>query len=243
MGRCVVALLVTVVLCGGVLAQDKEAPTWKTDVEFGLSGARGNTHSNDMRAAVTSKKETEQNRVKLDLCYNLSSTKGNNTRNDLTTGALHDWLFSGSPWFAFAEGRYDYDDFNTWRSRFSGRVGPGYDILLSEQLDMTARASIGAYEGLDDDKPTRFEAGIGGNLLWRVRKGMEVGVEGTYYPSITDTLGDPFRTIESAYCKLNLEAYKTMAVKLGISHEHQSEVRQGRRKNDVRFFVTAVMSF
>jgi len=225
-------------------AAEKPAPAWKSEAELGFSGSRGNTSSDDLRAAVTSKMQAERNRISLDAKFSQSSADGEETRNDFTAGIVHDWLMPGSPWFVFAQGRYDHDEFQSWDHRFSAHAGPGYELVRTSVLDLTVRAGAGATEALNDDKAAEFEGQFEAEVTWRVAKGVELGGKSTYYPSLSgNSFGSPYRWVNSAYCKMRLAGFETMSVKFGVEDEYESDVPAGDRRHDSKLFASVVVAF
>ena len=257
--RSLLAVAVALALCAGVWAQDEdvedlvetkrvlglEIPAdWDGSLEAGYSAARGNTHTDDLRLAARTRRETERRRASLSLTFDWSSTKGSSTQQRLTLHGLHDWLVPGEKYFYFAEGRYDWDRFQDWESRFSGRVGLGYDFVRTERLALTGRAGLGATEGTGDGRSWDAEGSVGGEGRWRPRDGMELGANSTYYAALNNSrFGDPWRVVSAAYCEMQMATYEQVSMRFFVEHEYRSRVAASFSKNDTRWGATVVYSF
>jgi len=248
MARKCLILAVICLTSLSVWAQDeaagKPAPKWKSEVELGYSGSRGPTLSDSLRIAANSALKTELHRWKLDASYNFATSDGKESKNDATAGVLKDWLIPETPWFGFGDARYDFDEFGSWNHRFSGHVGGGYDLLRTKPVDATLRVGLGAFEALEDEETTQYEALLGGEITWRVKKGMEAGAKTMWYPALNaDSFGKHYRAVSSAYWKLHLSAFEAMSVKFAVDHEYESNVTGEKRHHDTKIYAAVVMSF
>lgn len=256
--RSVLAAVVAMALCAGAWADDVpeaaqetkrvlglEIPAdWDGSLELGYSAARGNTHTDDLRFAARARQESETDRTALDLTFDWGADSGDTSQQALMARALKDWLVPGKKYFYFVEGRYDWDRFQDWDSRFSGRAGLGYDFYRTDKLRLTGRAGLGATEGTNDGRSWDAEGSAGLDGRWRPRKGFELGADSTYYAALNNSrFADPWRLISSAYCQLRMAAYEHISIRLSIEHEYRSRVGEGVKKNDTRWATTVVYSF
>ena len=256
--RGILALAVAAALCAGAWAEEgqEELPetkrvlglhipaTWDGSLELGYSASRGNTRSDDLRFAALARQESERRRTSLDSAFDWSTSKGDTSEHKFTAGALRDWLVPSQQYFYFAEGRYDWDRFQDWDYRFSGRVGMGYDFFRTEELRLTGRAGIGATEGVNDGRSWDLEGSVGADGRWRPRDGIELGADSTFYAALNNTrFADPFRVVSAAYCLLRSAAYEQISIRLFTEHEYRSRVGEDTKKNDVRWGATVVYSF
>ena len=90
---------------------------WTRTFSFGLSGQQGDSETTDLTSAFDADFEDDTRRWAFDARYNFSAADGSPTQNNAMTSLERDFLFADSPWFAFARGRFDYDQFRTWRFR------------------------------------------------------------------------------------------------------------------------------
>lgn len=263
--RSLLAVAMAVALCAGVWAQDEaveeaeaveetvetkrvlglQIPAdWDGRMELGYSATRGNSRSDDLRFVARARRETERRRASLSLTFDWASSREGTTEQRLTLRGLHDWLVPGEKYFYFAEGRYDWDRFEDWDSRFSGRVGLGYDFVRTDELTLTGRTGLGATEGTGDGRSWDAEGSVGGEGRWRPREGMELGANSTYYAALNNTrFADPWRVISEAYCEMQMAAFEQVSVRLFVEHEYRSRVAESFKKNDTRWGATVVYSF
>jgi hypothetical protein len=71
------------------------------------------------------------------MLYRTASADGTTTEKRFTAELFKDWLLPGEDYFYFANGRYDWDDFQDWDSRWSGFGGIGYQFLRIADPDDT----------------------------------------------------------------------------------------------------------
>jgi putative salt-induced outer membrane protein YdiY len=219
---------------------EEEASPWKTSVRFGLAATFGNTDEQTATAGVDSKRETDETRLILDGSYYYSQSDGDRTDNKFTAGVRHDWLLPDSKWFFFAQGRYDYDEFESWEHRFGGHGGIGYEFITSDEFDLRGRIGAGATkEWKSDDEDLKPEGLLGLDLRWQIKEGHSFILGTTLFPDLGD-FGE-FRWVTRADYSLLLSESLNMSFTIGLRDEYQSEVDPGSKHNDLR--ITAGLQF
>jgi putative salt-induced outer membrane protein YdiY len=219
-----------------------EASLWKNSFSLGLSGSFGNTDTQSLNAQVNSTRETETTRLLLDAAYYFGSSNGDRDENRLTAGARHDWLVPNSKWFYFAEGRFDYDEFQSWEYRLSGFGGAGYELIKEEDRQLRLRAGLGLtkeFNSPNDD--IRPEALFGVEYKHQLSDRQELALKSTIYPDLDDT--GEFRTTSEASWSLLIDEKMGMSVNAGVFHEYQSKVGTGVDKNDLKVFAGLKFDF
>lgn len=213
---------------------------WKSKLELGFNGSEGNSDISNFYGAFKSEKADKSDRWRYDASYFLSESDGVTTKNQFTTGLLKDWFIPDSPWFVFAEVRFDIDEFKSWDYRASAAIGPGYKLVDEENLKITLRGGIGgAKEWGSDDEDFRPEANAGGELAWNITPKSKIAAATRFYPSLEDP--SDFRVVSSAEWVYKLE--ENISLKFGIEDEYESEVDSDREKNDIRYYGAIVFEF
>lgn len=217
-------------------------PGWDSSFEFGFSGSTGNSEQTNVYAAFKTLNETASDRWKIDASYLFAKQDGERTENEFTTGVLKDWLLPDSPWFYFAQGRYDYDEFESWDQRVALNGGIGLDWIKQENLRVTFRVGGGAKRefGSDNDEWTP-EGLAGAEVEWKITDRQTFNAATTYYPDLSDT--SEFRIISSADWTLKIDKMDGVSIKLGVKHEYESEVDPGNDRNDLKYFGALVFDF
>lgn len=221
---------------------DVPAKTRKTTVDLAANGSFGNTDKQAFRAGIASDHETEISRLKLDSAYTTGYSNGERDENKLTAGALHDWYFRNSPWLTFANGRYDYDDFQTWQHRLAGHGGFGYRFRNTDKLKLTGRLGAGAVKewGSEEDN-LRPEGLIGGEAWWKISDRQTLSAEATLYPDLDDR--GEYRFVSKLDWALLLDRATNMSFTAGLLYEYQSVVDPGFEHYDLDIFAGVRFEF
>jgi len=214
-------------------APDESA--WKSHFAAGAGFQSGNTENAELSLEFTTKRESAKSRDTVDARYYYGQERGDRNANKFTSGIVHEWLFADSPWSVFADGRFDYDEFNSWEYRLSGHGGAGYQLIEEDDLNVILRAGFG---GAKEFKSSRNqiipEALVGGELAWTISDRQQFKIESTLYPDLDDT--GEFRDITSASWDYKLNDEGNTAFTLGLYNEYQSKTDPGISKNDIRIF-------
>lgn len=230
----------------GMLQDEAEVPAekseWSTKVTAAGSLSDGNTETASLAAGITSVREREETRLTLDSSYFYGSTDGERTENRFTAGALHDWLMPDSPWLLFVDGRYDYDEFQSWEYRLSGHGGVGYELVNNDEYTMTLRAGIGAIKEFNSiDEDLNPEALLGFDGVWNISENQSLEFGSTLFPDLGDS--GEYRIVSYANWAVLVDESTNMSLTAGLAHEYQSKVDPGIENNDLRIFAGLQFDF
>lgn len=228
-------------------AESSAAPTepekeknWKLSIDLGLANVTGNTDEQVLNFALLYDRETHLNRFIADTSYYLKLSDSDVSDNKFTAGLRYDWLNPDSRWFAFAQGRFDYDQFESWEQRIAGHAGPGYRIIKKEKLKWDARAGLGVrreFGSSNDD--LRFEGLLATSVRWNATDRISLNFQSELYPVLTEL--EDFRTRTTLNIRYRLEEMLSLA--FGLLHEYQSIVDPGSEKNDLRLTLSLGLDF
>jgi putative salt-induced outer membrane protein YdiY len=214
-------------------AAEEEPGKWKSRFDLGFGGSFGNTDTQTLHIGIGSQRVTEHDRTFLDAHYWLGFTDGDRDENKATAGIRHDWLLPDSPWFFFATGRVDYDEFQSWEYRVGPHVGVGYEFINNDEFLLAGRAGIGFNKEFNsEDEPFTWEALLGGDFVWRISDRQTFEIHTDIYPELEDP--NSFRSITTAGWALSLAEDSNMSLIAGVRHEYQSEVDPDTDHNDWR---------
>ncbi|MFC1765223.1 DUF481 domain-containing protein [Planctomycetota bacterium] len=215
---------------------------WENTFDFSIDNSFGNTDEQSNRFAYAAKRSTEKGRLDIDSSYYYKIKSGKNTDNKWTLGSTYRWLKSDTGAYWFAMGRYDYDEFKSWIHRGSTHTGPGYFLVDSNSVTLTADAGLGARKesGSFNDN-WKFEGTTGFDFLWRItgRQTFDLGMH--YTPVLTDTAD--YRTRTSMNWRISVDREANLSLLMGILHEYQSVVDPDVKKDDLRMFLGLQFSF
>ncbi|MHC4989860.1 MAG: DUF481 domain-containing protein [Planctomycetota bacterium] len=215
---------------------------WSGNLNIALNTSAGNTDESTLRLGGDLRRETPRIRFNLDTTYYFKESSGETTDNRFTFGGEHDWLVPVSPWFWFVQGRFDYDEFESWEQRVNGHGGPGYQFYDTESFRFSGRVGLGARRefGSENDE-LQAEALFGLNLAWKINDRQTLELGGRYFPVVTDP--DDFRTRSTISWRWLLDNDLNLSLNAGLTHEYQSIVDPGSDRNDLRVFVGLGIGF
>lgn len=215
---------------------------WNGKLEIGFSGSDGDSDTFNLRLAGELKRENDETRLKLDTAYFLSTSSGTQTENKFTAGVRHDWLIPDSPWFFFAEGRVDIDNFAGYDWRLSGAVGPGYQFVKNEKYELLGRIGLGAYKefGSNDNKiHPELVAGLEG--LWNISANQKITGSIEVRPALDEL--SKVRIVSKVEYSLKLPEWDNTSLKLGVEDEYETKPSAGSSRNDVKYYGALVYEF
>ena len=212
---------------------EKKIEPWKSRFVLGFGAEAGNTERANLAVELKTKRERKTDRTTLDARYYYSESRGDRDANKFAAGSVHDWLLPDSPWSLFGDGRYDYDEFNSWEWRLSGHGGLGYQLFDQEVLSVLLRAGAGGAKEFKS-KRNQFipEALFGGELDWKISSRQAIVAKTTFFPDLDDT--GEFRNVTSAGWNYKLDDESNMALNFGLYNEYQSKSDPNIDKNDLR---------
>jgi len=213
---------------------------WKRTFQLGISGAQGNTKNNDVLAALDMDYEDDEKRWAFDAAYRFGRADGETNKHDAFTQLRRDWLLNGSPWFVFAIGRFDYDQFKSWTYRLNGSGGIRYQFVKTESFE---------FQGLLGPSVTKqfresdffVEALVSLEGTWKISKNHSLYVANTIYPALND-LGE-FRNLSTLAYKWKLMEDPGLSLIAGVDNEYQSSVDGDLKHNDVKYSTSIGIDF
>ncbi len=229
------------------------APPWKSRLDLGFTGSAGVTQETSLRLAFTTEQVTETHRYKFDTSYYLHTAQGDRTDNNATAGILGEWPFPDSRWGTFAQGRYDFDEFQSWEHRITAGGGVTYQFIdknkvdaagaSTDYLDLIGKLGVGARKeigSLDEDVKPEGIAGL--EFRWFMTQRQRLTAETTFFPNLEEfedyrivTKGEWIYKLEDVMDGLNLVA--------GVAHEYQAQTDPGVDHNDLKVYLSLALEF
>jgi len=217
---------------------------WKFKFVLALSGASGNTENLNVSTILTGENKKPTNEFTFDAAFFLATTDGDETDNKFTVGAQNNFLIPGERHFYFVDGRFDYDNFNSWLYRLTGHGGLGYKLVLPEPLALNGLLGIGfnkEWKGINDD--IQLEGLLGVEGTWNIAKDHSLVFASKYYPILSDF--DPYRWrwVNNLAWSWKINRDNGLSLTAGLTDEYQSEVEAGKEHNDLRVFAGVEWQF
>ncbi len=228
------------------------APVWNTRLEIGANGASGNQESVNARLALKTARVTPTSKTAIDASYIFATSNGDRAQNRASSGVKLDMPRRDTRWSMFAQGRYEYDEFNSWEHRLSAGAGLEYMLLdinrpqpedpPLDRLDLALRLGGGVAQEFNSvNEEARPEAILGADLNWRITEAQSLVGATTYFPNLSES--GQFRVVSSLDWRMKVKAEEGVSLKLGLAHEYQSEIAENARRNDVSLYGALVIDF
>lgn len=215
---------------------------WEMKFNFSLNGSDGNTQEQAWRIGYGAKKIEDSSRIIFNSTYYKKLSDGNSSDNKLMATLRKDWLRSESRWFFFAQGRYDYDEFNSWSQRFAAEIGPGYHLIENELTQLDLLFGVGARRELGSSVDSlKYEFAPELDLDWQLSPRQTFSSNISLRPNICDS--SDYRTLSSLNWRYLLDKELNLSLNLGLEHEYQAVVEADRKKSDTRFFTGLQFDF
>jgi putative salt-induced outer membrane protein YdiY len=215
---------------------------WKHEVEAGLNGSSGNSETMNLHAGYTGSYKDADHGWKFTSAYDKAKSDGVESRNQFFADLLKDWYWSDNPWFAFAQGRYDWDEFKDWDYRLSASGGAGYTFIDSDSWYLAGRIGLGGNKTYGDaDEELTAEALLGLEAAWTISEREAVDFKTTFYPSLEES--GEYRNITAFNWRMTMTEQGTLAMKIGMINEYDSQAPVGTEKNDFKYHLSLVWGF
>jgi putative salt-induced outer membrane protein len=222
-------------------AEAAEEPAWDFRLTLGFSFSDGNTENSNFFGSFLATHETEAAKFVADAAYFYAQDSGDESENRATAGARQDWYLD-EHWIVFADARWDYDEFKSWRHRLSGHVGVGYRLINEDDFKLTPRVGIGVAKEFGSDRNEIIPEGLAGlDLEWNISENQSLVASTYYYPDLSD-LGE-FRWVNTAGWNIKINEADGLSLTFGFLHEYESQVDAGDDRNDFKLFGGLTFDF
>ncbi|MEM9415863.1 MAG: DUF481 domain-containing protein [Planctomycetota bacterium] len=214
---------------------------WNRQISLGINGAEGNSRNTNIRGNFHTDYEDDTDRWAFDMLYRVSRANGATTENRFQAELIKDWLFPGEKHFFWANGKFEWDDFEVWDNRISGYVGVGYQFVDDDTWNVRGRAGVGGAQtnggGTND---FTAEAFLGIEVDYTISDVQSIAFTNYLYPSLEDS---EFRNITTLAWQIEIDQDKGMSLQLGVANEHDSAAPAGFKKNDFTYYAALVWDF
>ena len=210
---------------------------WQRRLDVGVVGSAGKTKSLQVNAGFTADYDDDKTRISHKTAYFLAESEGERTDSSFYSTINKDWLIPDSPWFRFAGGRIDIDEFKDWDYRLNINAGSGYTFIDREDFLFLGRLGLSANQTFGGEREAFTPEGLlGVETNWQVNDHQQVKFANTLYPSLKDA--SEFRNLTSFDWMLDLDSLHGVALKLGLLNEYDSATEDGISKNDFKYTLS-----
>jgi putative salt-induced outer membrane protein YdiY len=214
---------------------------WQRRVEIGVTGAAGKSDNLKVNAGFKADYEDEQTRWAHQTAYYRNDSEGTLSDHSLFSTLNRDWLRPGSPWFQFAGGRFDWDEFKDWDYRLAANGGVGYEFVKTDSYRLLGRAGLGGNQTFGGTREEFTpEALLGIEVAWKISERQSFAFTNTLHPSLSES--GEFRNATTLDWTLDLDQEAGLGLKIGLSNEYDSLTEDGVDKNDFKYTGSLVWS-
>lgn len=214
---------------------------WESTAEVGLNGSSGNTERFNVRAAAQMDRFVGDEESRLRFTYTYANEDSQVTEQKFRASARHDHLYDGTPWRAFGQGVYDYDQFQDWNHRVSLRAGGGYQFIETEKTDFLGRFGFAATKDLQGSNTAwRPEALAGLEYKQQITAKQSFEFYVDFFLDLSDT--GPYRIEGRAEYAILLDEESNLSLKIGIEDRYDSQPGSANR-NDVDYYALLSWTF
>ncbi|MBT4766738.1 MAG: DUF481 domain-containing protein [Phycisphaerae bacterium] len=222
-------------------AEEKPAPSpWAGSISLAATASDNSRSSYDIRLGASLKRKRELDQFDLTATWYWSQQDNITTDNDFLMRASQEWYIEKSRWLYFAQGTWQYDQFESWAHRVSPYAGVGYKLFDQDDLTLTIKGGGGAtwnYHNNEVDPQLLFEM----NTEWKINDRQSL----TGFMSIAPdpvNWGNYLATIKADW-KLKLGSDTPWAMTLGIRDIYDSRPGRGSNANDLKAYAGLTMDF
>jgi hypothetical protein len=223
-------------------------------ISLGVSGREAESSDLTLNVAAEADFNGPDRRWRFRSAYFYGTSDGDRTQDEAFANLRRDWKLPDEPPFIFAEGRGQYDDFQTWRTRLGGFAGIGYaiagdvdekagrwPIVDDEKLELIGR--IGAGGSYEFGQVNEFvpEALLAIEVGYRIGDDKTFRLVNTLFPDLDD-FGESRNTSELSL-KLLIDEGQGLSLSVGGFNEYLSRTDGESPHNSLRYFVRLVYDF
>ena len=215
---------------------------WDGEAELGVFGSDGNTERFNLRAGFLLTKETQHWDTRWSNVFSYAEDASEETENRFTSRIRGDYKFDESKWRAFAQGSFEFDEFQNWDSRLQGFAGPGYLFIDNEKTYLLGRVGAGLTKEFGSSQNEFVpEALLGVDFNYKITERQDFESTFELYPSLAD--GGEFRFLGQASYNLLVDPEVNMTLRIGVEDRYDSDPGEDFKKNDVDYFAVLVWAF
>lgn len=217
-----------------------EADPWtgKVGLAGTLSRAGSDTANIRINGELHRKKDLEQ--FDLTGTWYWNQSNGRTTDNDILVRASQDWFIADSRWLYFAQGTWQYDQFQDWGHRVSPYGGIGYRLVDTEKFSLVLKGGGGItweYASRDVLPQLLFEA----ETSWTIDDRQAISGYASIAPEVTD-FADYLFTAKIDYT-LKLGRDLPWSLEAGVRNIYDSNPTGSSSANDLKAYLGIALDF
>lgn len=211
---------------------------WKRRIDLGLHGEQGSSESANVTGGLDFGYQDDWTRWSVNGRYLFEDSEGedddsNNARLDIR----RDWLDPDSRWFRRLLGRYQFDDFESWKHRLTLFAGPGYHAIQTESHEFDVALGPGFLREFGDVQENRALAGLSLDYRWTLTERIGFHANNYLFTELFPDAGD-LQNFTRLVWSVALTDRPGLSLNLTLENEYESNPEPGDETNDLKYFLT-----
>ncbi len=214
---------------------------WDGGVSLGIFGTEGNNDQFDFRAEIDGERDTDETRTTFLGTYSYATNNDGTSENEAQVIGRNDWKFEESKWFAFAQGQFDYDEFQDWDTRVSIFGGPGYVWVDNEKQRFMTRAGAGATREIGgSDNAWRAEGILAAEYRRQLTERQIFNASAEAFPDLGDARN--WRVQSRATWEVLVDPEVALTLQIGIENQYDTNPN-GVQRSDTDYFILLTWNY
>lgn len=228
-----------------VAAVEKPKSPWSGSVNLGLTYSDNSSTNLTLNLGASAKRETKESVLSMNVQYFYSEDEKATTDNDVIANLDQTWILFDDdgprPWSYFAQGTYQWDEFETWEQRISPYAGIGYALKRTEDLTLDLRFGGGGTWQYEGDQSFRTQLLFEVNSSWTIDDRSSFTGAVKFAPDVS-AFDEYFLTVSAVY-KTKLMKASPLTFNISFLNIYDSEPGIGKNGNDLKLVLGLGYSF
>jgi hypothetical protein len=211
-------------------------------VNASVSGVQSTNDTLDVRLAGGTVYKEDGWLFQFDAQWYYRSNNGDAQDNNILATQILERDLGESRWTIFEKAQFEYDEFQSWKQRYSIFGGVGYRLYTEKPLELTPRIGFGATreEGTSDRWYPSFLASFEG--LWTINDEQRLKFGGQYVPDVANFQEFYFFNVYADFI-WDIPNTENLSFIAGIRDEYNSSATDGTAKNELRYYAGIQLNF
>jgi putative salt-induced outer membrane protein YdiY len=220
---------------------DPKSP-WSWNLGLALNGSRTTTDSLSFRLSAGGRRQAGLEDLTLNAVYLLQYSDGVVSENNGLFDVEQVWKFApDDPWNAWAQGAWQFNENEGYRTRLTGYAGIGYQVLDTVAITVNLKAGFGAQWDYRGDTTLHPQSILEVVSDWTIADGLKFTGSTSIANDLTDFASYLLRSrfqFEAA-----VKAIDGLALTIGVRDEYDSTPAAGSSYNQLWYWVGLQYNF
>lgn len=214
---------------------------WSRHIDLGINGEESDDSSASLTFGAKFAYKDPWTRWRLNGRYFRSlSDDGDDDDNNATADLKRDWLVPESRWFGSVTGRYQFDQYQDWRHRFTVFGGPGFHLVETERHTLDLVVGPGFTREFGKSNTNEAEAVVSLSYDWKISERQSIDFDNQYFTELSSNAGEG-RNFSTFSWSLGLTERPVLRLKTGLQNEYETDPEPGDSNNDLKYFMSLGM--